>query len=556
VARHRLAGLLASTAVAAAMSFAAGQAHAQASAQSFTSSAPQAPAQVSVRDSQGETRDPSVPSLFDPHFEERDGRAQRFRKPGAVATVSSGAGTTGFDATHSRARRKARADAQKRARAEAENLPPLVPSGPDRTVAPVFQREESRAATRRRAINTAAAPLDAAGAIAARPIRRRIVDDDPFAPVGFYRGTFLVKPALELSGGYNSNPGQRLDGKGSTFEQATSEFDIKSNWSQHELSANLKGSYIWYNADKLDNLSKPDINLRGAGRIDITKQTKADFEGRFQYAADNPGDPNLPTDVASPPIYTISGGTVGIRHAFNRLELSLKGAIDSTSYADAKLNNGELLSQRDRNYDQYGTKIRASYETLPGVIPFVEYGADERKHDLAYDIDGVNRDSSGQSIRVGSTFRLTGYLVGEFAVGWLERSYVDPIFSKLHGSLIDASLTYYATPLTTLKLDVKTTVDESTLNGVSGGFTHDYSLQVEHAFRRWLLGTVKMGYANTIYEGSPRVDDRYIASAAMLYKLSRDLWLKGEYRREWLESTDATANYVSNIFTVGLRLQR
>ena len=70
---------------------------------------------------------------------------------------------------------------------------------------------------------------------------------------------------------------------------------------------------------------------------------------------------------------------------------------------------------------------------------------------------------------------------------------------------------------------------------MSGGFTHDYSLQVEHAFRRWLLGTVKVGYANTIYEGSSRIDDRYIASAAMLYKLSRDLWLKGEYRREWLE---------------------
>ena len=84
---------------------------------------------------------------------------------------------------------------------------------PDRTVAPVFQRQESVAAVRRRAINTAAAPLDASGAIAPRPIRRRIVEDDPFGPVGFYRGTFLVKPALELSGGYNSNPGQRRTAK-------------------------------------------------------------------------------------------------------------------------------------------------------------------------------------------------------------------------------------------------------------------------------------------------------------------------------------------------------
>jgi hypothetical protein len=533
VARHRRAGLLASTALAVATICAAGAACAQ-----------------------SEPRDPSVPSLFDPHFEARDGRPQQFRKPGAVATVSSGAGNTGFDATHSRARRKAREDARKRARAEAENLPPVVPAGPDRTVAPVFQRQESAAATRRRAVNTAAAPLEASGAIAPRPIRKRLVEDDPFGPVGFYRGSFLVKPALEISGGHDSNPGQRKNGKGSPFEKIASETNIKSNWSQHELSADLKGSYIWYNADQLENYSKPDINLKSNGRIDISKQTKADFEGRFTYAADNPGDPNLPNDVAKPPIFTTAGGTAGIRHAFNRLELSLKGTIDSTTYGDAKLNNGELLDLRDRNYDQYGTRIRASYETLPGIIPFVEYGADERKHDRTYDQDGTNRDSSGQSFRVGTTFQLTGYLVGEFAIGRLERSYVDPDFKKLRGNLIDASLIYYPTPLTTLKLDVKTSVDETIIGGVSGGFTHDYSLQVEHAFRRWLLGTVKIGYTNTIYEGSSRVDDRYTASAAMLYKLSRDLWLKGEYRREWLDSTDESANYVSNIFTVGLRLQR
>jgi hypothetical protein len=533
VARHRRTSLLVTTALAVAMTCAAGAARAQ-----------------------NDPRDPSVPSLFEPHFEERDGRPQRFRKPGAVTAVSSGAGATGFDATNGRARRKSKENARRRAGAEAQNLPPVAMSGPDRTVAPVFQRQESAAAARRRAINSAAAPLDATGAIAPRPIRRRIVEDDPFGPVGFYRGTFLVKPALELSAGYDGNPGQRQNGKGSAFEKIAPEFDIKSNWSQHELSANLRGSYIWYNADKMENYSKPELNLRSNARIDISKQTKADLEGRFQYAADNPGDPNLPNDIAKPPIFTVAGGTAGIRHAFNRLELSLKGAVDTTTYQDGTTNSGQLVSFGDRNYTQYGTKIRASYESLPGIIPFVEYGADQRKHELQYDVDGVNRDSSGQSLRVGTTFQLTGYLVGEFAVGRLERIYVDPNFDALRGNLVDASLTYYPNPLTTLKLDMKTSVQESIIGGVSGGFTHDYSLQVEHAFRRWLLGTIKVGYSNTVYEGSPRTDDNYIVSAAMLFKMSRDLWLKGEYRREWLDSTISTANYVSNIYTIGVRLQR
>ena len=88
----------------------------------------------------------------------------------------------------------------------------------------------------------------------------------------------------------------------------------------------------------------------------------------------------------------------------------------------------------------------------------MEYGADQRKHELQYDVNGVNRDFSGQSFRIGTTFQLTGYLVGEFAVGRLERIYVDPNFDALRGNLVDASLTYYPNPLTTLKLDMRTSV--------------------------------------------------------------------------------------------------
>jgi hypothetical protein len=39
------------------------------------------------------------------------------------------------------------------------------------------------------------------------------------------------------------------------------------------------------------------------------------------------------------------------------------------------------------------------------------------------------------------------------------------------------------------------------------------------------------------------------------YKLSRNAHLKGEVRRQWLNSTDVSANYVANIFLLGLRLQ-
>lgn len=507
-----------------------------------------------------EPQDPSTPTLFDPHFDSN--RTQQFRRPGQPARAvpvtmpSSGAGNTGFDATNARVNRKRKEAAQKRARAEAENLPPIAATAPDRTVAPVFQRQESRAAQRRRATNSAAMPLDATGVVAARPIRKRVTEEDPFGPTGFYVGSFLYKPAIDFTGGYNSNPSQRLNGKASTFERIAPELSVKSDWSRHELTADLKGSYIWYNDNNLENLNKPDLDLKTKGRIDITKQTKAEIEGRFGLHADNPGDPNLPTDVKSPPMYITPGGSASVKHTLNRLELSLKGSIDRTAYGDATLNNGDLLDLRDRNYNQFSMNTRAAYEIKPGIKPFVEYGSDQRRHDRQNDAAGVARDSNGQMIKAGSEFELTGYLTGEASIGMFQREYKDPTFPNIQGMLYDASLIYYPTPLTTLKLNVKTAVDESILPGVAGALRHDYVLQIDHAFRRWLIGTVTLGFGTDDYEGSDRDDRRYIVGGALLWKLSREVHFKAEARREWLKSTVEGQDYTSNIITVGLRFQR
>jgi hypothetical protein len=510
---------------------------------------------------QAEPRDPSTPTLFDPHFDSN--RVQQFRRPGQPARAGettmpaqSAAGTTGFDATNARVRRKAKDEAQKRARRDTDNLAPIAASAPDRSVAAPFQRQESRAAMRRRATNTAPIPLDATGTVAARPIRKRVDEEDPFGPVGFYAGSLVYKPAVELSGGYNSNPGQRSNARGSSFQKVAPELSVKSDWSRHEVSADLKGSYIWYNEDGLDNLNQPNLDLKGKARLDITKQTKAEIEGRFGLQADNPGDPNLPTDIATPPLYITPGATAGISHQFNRLELTLKGSIDRTAYGDAQTNDGRWVSFQDRNYNQYGATLRASYETLPGIKPFVEYGMDQRRHDQENDPQGIARNSDGSTIKVGSEFEISRYLVGEASVGFLERRYADAAFPKLRAPLIDATLTYYATPLTTLKFNATTTVDESILPGVAGSLRRDFGVQIDHAFRRWLIGNVTLGYGTDNYEGSDRKDDRYIVSTGLVYKMTREVHFRAEARREWLKSTFVGQDYTTNIITVGLRLQR
>src|SRR6202158_3567438 len=64
-----------------------------------------------------------------------------------------------------------------------------------------------------------------AGTVPGQPPRRRLkVDDDPFGAVGDYGGRFLIKSALELRGGYDTNPGRLAMPIGAPFWVVAPEF--------------------------------------------------------------------------------------------------------------------------------------------------------------------------------------------------------------------------------------------------------------------------------------------------------------------------------------------
>jgi hypothetical protein len=110
--------------------------------------------------------------------------------------------------------------------------------------------------------------------------------------------------------------------------------------------------------------------------------------------------------------------------------------------------------------------------------------------------------------------------------------YIAPL-PNLGGFLIDGALAWSATPLTTVKLFASTTLNESPLFLTSAVLTRQVGVEVNHAFRRWLIGTVKFSLARDIYGGMFRIDNRFAVSTALTYLFTRELALKGEFRQEW-----------------------
>jgi hypothetical protein len=291
-------------------------------------------------------------------------------------------------------------------------------------------------------------------------------------------------------------------------------------------------------------------------RFDASRDLAVNVEGRYFLSTDYPGSPNVPADVAKLPIFHTYGTTLGLTRRFNRFEVAAKATVDRTEYQDSKLTDGSTSSNHDRDFNAYGATLRGSYEVFPGVKPFVEVGADTRKHDLQFDRNGFERDSNALTPRLGTTFELTRILTGEVSAGYLVRKYEDPNLQQLSGMVFDASLIYAMSGLTTLTLAGSSKADEIVVAGTSGALRRDVGLQVDHAFRRWLIGTLKIGYGMDNYVGSIRADSRVSLGSAITYRLNREIALKGEYRYDQLRSNVEGVDYSANVFLVGLKLQR
>jgi hypothetical protein len=400
-----------------------------------------------------------------------------------------------------------------------------------------------------------------------QPVRRRLkVDDNPFGAVGDYADSFLIKSALELSAGYDTNPGRVFEPHGLPAYVIAPEFLAVSNWERHALVADLRGSFTGYGGvlpqlvegqinPAPTNVNRPDFFGHVDGRLDVTRDFDLAAQARLRIATDNPGSPNIQAGQARYPIYATYGGTFGFDQRFNRLQVSAGWTVDRTDYQNSKLTDGSFFSNDDRNFSQYGGVGRISYEVLPGVKPFVEGEGDTRVHDLQFDRFGFQRDSSGGYAKAGTSFEFTRLLTGEAAVGWSERSYVDPRLNRLQGLLTSGSLIWTMSGLTTAKFIADTLITETTLPSTSGVLVHTYIFEVDHDFRRWLTAIGKFSYGTYDYQGDNRKDKTYAIEGDLIYKMTRSLWIKGSLRRDILDSNAPFSSSRGTVVMLGVRLQ-
>jgi hypothetical protein len=482
--------------------------------------------------------------------------------PAYDVQAATGAGDSGFDSLNRKRKPQTYYPGQKKPK------PPPGPGTPPPQPPPVNAVGDLRLSIApSESANKPPIPPAMADTVDGQPTRRRLkLDDDPFGAVGDYAGGFLVKSAVELSGGYDSNPGRIFEPHGLPVYVVAPEFLAVSDWERHAVVADLRGSFTGYGGtlpQTIDgsvnpaptNIDRPDFTGHVDGRLDVSEDTDLTAQARLRVATDNPGSPNIQAGLAKYPVYATFGGTFGFDQKFNRLQISGGATVDRTTYQDSTLTDGTTSSNDDRNFNQYGAVGRVSYELTPAVKPFVEVEGDDRVHDLQFDRNGYERDSSGGYAKAGTSFEFSRLLTGEIAAGWAERSYVDPRLDRLQGFLTSGSLIWKATPLTTAKFVADTQIAETTLPGSAGTLVHTYTFEVDHDFRRWLTAIGKFTFGTLDYQGIGRNDKTTSTEGDLIYKLTRNFWIKGSLRYDTLDSNVPLSSYNATVVMLGVRLQ-
>ena len=106
--------------------------------------------------------------------------------------------------------------------------------------------------------------------------------------------------------------------------------------------------------------------------------------------------------------------------------------------------------------------------------------------------------------------------------------YRDPRLPGASAPLVDASLIWSATPLTTVTLKAQSAIADAVIAGASADIQHGYTLDVSHALTRQIALGVSAGYATDAYVGVPQRDSTMTLGLKGEYHLNREVVLKGE----------------------------
>ncbi|RUU12116.1 hypothetical protein EOD23_08440 [Mesorhizobium sp. USDA-HM6] len=379
-------------------------------------------------------------------------------------------------------------------------------------------------------------------------------EDDPFAATGIKVGTFVFRPTLEQGFTATSNADASSGGRPAVLSETALRFSATSDW--RENSALINGYGIFRNTLSGQKINDAQGRIEGQLNVDLDNELRAIAKLGYEAVPESASSPDAIAGVTSQPLRQTVDGSLGIEKDVGKMRYTLTGAVTHDFYGDAKLSDGTVLSQKDRDSTLYSATLRTGYQISPAITPFAEVEAGRRVYDLRLDSNGFERSSTRLGARAGLELDMRDKLSGEFSVGWLREAIDDDRLPANAGPYINADLKWSPERGTIIGLTGRTTIESTTAANESGDVLYSGRLTGERQVRANLTANSSLGLDWRDYTGSDGHDLILSAEAGLTWWLNRYAGLTTRVRTEKLTSNLPGRDYVANSVYLGLKVQR
>ena len=385
--------------------------------------------------------------------------------------------------------------------------------------------------------------------------RRQIHRFEPYAATGLRVGTFVLLPEVEVGANWSSNVFNSPAGRSDHAFLLRPTVRMVSNWRRHAIE--LRGSSNLSFYDTFRSEDDRSYQLEARGRIDITRRMNFEALASRSVTQETRGGIDATAGAADRANETTDTLALTFNRRFNRLSVQLRGVVTDFDADEAEAVTGGLISNDDEDYREVLGALRLAWEFKPTLSLFGEVSVGQREHDQVASSDGLSRSSELRRYRAGVTVgNAQSIWDGELAIGYGQNDLRDSGLADVDGILLDGTLNWRPTALTSLLLTARTDLAETRLAGSGGSRDYQAGAELRHAFRQNVIGTAGASYNVRDFDSSSLEEKTWLLTGGVEYFMNRNVSLFGRYQHERFDTNSDNGDYLDNTVNVGLRLRR
>ncbi|MEJ8473116.1 outer membrane beta-barrel protein [Roseibium algae] len=364
---------------------------------------------------------------------------------------------------------------------------------------------------------------------------------------GLRLGRFTILPEITITGGWTDNTAQTQSGTSGQLYRISPNITATSNWSRHQLDFALRGTYVGYPDQRSDD--NPSLTASTALRLDLNSLTTVNGSAAYTYSRED--NSSAESSGGNDDVHQLST-SLGVTRDAGLVGVTLRGALDRNIYTAGDA--GTPSSARDNTL--YSVNLRLDTNTGATFSPFTEGSLLVRRYDNSCsDALCEDRNANGYQLRGGVAIATGSKLSGEVGAGWRIEDLEDERLENLQGLIVDASLVWSPTRLTTITGGLGTSFEATDIDGASGSIIYSGDLRLAHEFSDRIVGETGIGYSYRTYQGASIEEETLTGLVGLTYALTQNIALQTRYNYRKFTGSDEVSDYSQNSIEAGLRFR-